>query len=262
MDLGLQGKTALVLGGGRGLGRGVADALAAEGVALALIARDPSVLDQAAGEISQAHGVSAFGVVGDLADWDSMQRGIDAAERRLGRIDILLNNSGGPVPSGVVGVAPELWLAQFNAMVLSLFRTTERVLPGMRGRRWGRILTIASSSVVVPNPSLGVSNTLRSAVAGWSKTLANEVAAEGITVNVLLPGRIATARIEQLDAHAAEREQRSVEEIAQRTAATIPVGRYGTVEEFGAVAAFLASTQAAYITGSMIRVDGGLIRSV
>jgi 3-oxoacyl-[acyl-carrier protein] reductase len=263
MDLGLRGKTALVLGGGRGLGRGVADALAAEGVAIALLSREQAAIDTAAREISTAHGVPAFGVSADLADWSTLERALATAHERLGgRIDILLNNSGGPPPAGVLGVSAEQWLKQFQAMVLSLMRVTEQVLPGMRARRWGRILTIASSTVVEPIPTLGVSNTLRSTLVGWSKSLAGEVAREGITVNLLLPGRIATARVAQLDARAAERENISTEAVAQRAADNIPAGRYGTPAEFGAVAAFLASEPAAYITGSMIRVDGGLLRSV
>lgn len=262
MDFGLKGKTALVLGGGRGLGYGVARALAAEGVSLALLSREQAVLDRAAQELQAGCGVEAFGVAGDLHDWPSIERAIATAEQRLGRIDILLNNTGGPPPSGVVGVRPELWLEQFQAMVLSVFRITECLLPGMRARQWGRVLTIASSTVVEPVPTLGVSNTLRSAIVGWSKTLAGEVAGDGVTVNLLLPGRIATDRIAQLDGAAAQRENLGADAVARRNAAAIPVGRYGTVEEFGAAAAFLASRQAAYITGSMLRIDGGLLRSV
>lgn len=262
MDLGLKGKTALVLGGGRGLGYGVARALAGEGVALALLSRDQAVLDKAASQLKSDCGVEAFGVAGDLKDWSSVERAIECAEQRLGRIDILLNNTGGPPPSGVVGVKPELWLEQFQAMVLSVFRITERLLPAMRQRHWGRVLSIASSTVVEPVATLGISNSLRSAIVGWSKTLASEVARDGVTVNLLLPGRIATDRIAQLDGAAAQRENAGVDAIAQRNAAAIPVGRYGTVEEFGAAAAFLASRQAAYITGSMLRIDGGMLRSV
>jgi len=147
-------------------------------------------------------------------------------------------------------------------MVLALFRITDLMLPDMRSRKWGRILNVASSSVIEPIPAIGVSNTLRSAIVGWAKTLAGEVGRDGITVNTLLPGVIATERSMRLTRATAERQGISIEEVAKRTAQAIPVGRPGTPEEFGAVAAFLASPLAAYVTGSLIRIDGGSIRSV
>ena len=261
MDLKLAGKTALVFGGSKGLGRGVADALAAEGVAVAIVSRGKEALDKAVAEIS-SRGGRAIGIVGDMSNWPSIEAAIGAARSQLGPIDILLNNSAGPPPSGVTGVAPETWEAQFQGMVLAFFRITEILLPDMRARKWGRILNIASSSVVEPIPVLGISNTLRSAVIGWAKTLAGEVGRDGITVNTLLPGVLATDRIMQVNRAQAERGNVSVEEIVKRTSASIPVGRLGTPEEFGAVAAFLASPLASYVTGSMIRIDGGSMRSV
>lgn len=263
MDLGLRGRTALVFGGSKGLGRGCAQALAAEGVAVALVARGQEALDRAAGEIAANSGVAAYGFAADLADHDAVLREIDRAEQALGgRIDILVNNSGGPPPSGAAGVDPALWTAQFQTMVLSVFRVTDRLLPGMRARRWGRVLTIASTTVIEPIPTLGMSNTLRSALVGWSKTLAGEVARDGVTVNMILPGRIATDRTAFLDGATAERKGTTADAVQAERAAEIPLGRYGTTEEFGAVAAFLASERAAFVTGSMIRVDGGAVRSV
>jgi 3-oxoacyl-[acyl-carrier protein] reductase len=261
MDLQLKGKTALVLGGSKGIGRGIADALAAEGVAVALVARSQETLDKSVKEIS-ATGAKAIGVAADLANWTTVESAIGASRSQLGPIDILINNSGGPPPSGVVGVSPELWTAQFNAMVLALFRTTDLILPEMRERKWGRIMTVASFSVIEPIPTIGISNTLRSAIVGWAKTLAGEVARDGITVNTLLPGVIATDRSLGLSRARAEREKIPLDEAIKRNAQIVPVGRLGTIAEFGAVAAFLASPLAAYVTGSLIRIDGGLTRSV
>ena len=261
MDLQLKGKTALILGGSKGLGRGVADALAAEGVSVAIVARGKDALDRAISEIA-SRGAKAIGFAADLANWPTIEAAANGARQQLGPIDILLNNSGGPPPSGVAGVSAKVWDDQFNAMVLPLFRLTDLLLGDMRSRKWGRIINIASTSVVEPIMAIGVSNTLRSAVIGWAKTLATEVARDGITVNTLLPGAILTDRILQLSGAAAERQKISVDEAIQRNAQAIPVGRLGTPAEFGAVAAFIASPLAAYITGSMIRVDGGVLRSV
>jgi 3-oxoacyl-[acyl-carrier protein] reductase len=147
-------------------------------------------------------------------------------------------------------------------MVLSVIAITDRVLPGMRQKKWGRIITSTSSGVISPIPNLGISNALRMSLVGWSKTLAREVGRDGITANIVLPGRIATARISYLDEQKAKREGRTVEEVAAESTASIPVGRYGQPDEYGAMVAFLASAQAAYVTGSVIRVDGGLISSV
>ncbi len=261
MDLQLRGKTALLLGASKGIGKGIAAALAAEGVAVALLARSQEPLDRTVSEIT-ARGERALDFAADLADWPSVERAVKAARAQLGPIEILLNNSGGPPPSGVVGVTPEQWETQFRTMVLSLFRVTAMVLPEMRERKFGRILNVTSYVAVEPVLQLGISNTLRNAIHGWAKTLALEVGRDGVTVNTLLPGVIATERSLGLSRATAERQGISIEEATRRTAQSIPVGRLGTVEEFGAVAAFLASPLAAYVTGSLIRIDGGLMRSV
>ena len=261
MDLQLKGKTALVFGGSKGIGRGIADALAAEGVAVAIVARTQATIDTAVSEIT-ARGGRAIGIAGDLANWASIESGVKSARDQLGPIDILVNNSGGPPPSGVIGVKPEVWEAQFQAMVMPFFRVTDMLIGEMRERKWGRVLNVASYSVIEPIPTIGISNTLRGAIAGWAKTLAGEVARDGITVNMLLPGVIATDRSVQLHQGTAKRLNISVEEALKRFESTLPVGRMGTPAEFGAVAAFLASPLAAYVTGSMIRIDGGLTRSV
>ncbi len=261
MDLGIAGKTALVLGASGGLGRAMALALAAEGVRVAVAARGQAELDQTAAAIRAAGG-EAITVVWDVADRDVIAANVAAVEKALGPIDILVNNTGGPPPTPAAGQDPALWLEKFNAMVLSVIAITDAVLPGMRSRKWGRIITSTSAGVVAPIPNLGISNSLRAALHGWSKTLSREVAAEGVTSNIIVPGRIATDRITFLDGERAKREGKSIEAVAAANTAQIPLGRMGDPAEYGAVAAFLASVPAAYVTGTVVRVDGGLIASV
>jgi 3-oxoacyl-[acyl-carrier protein] reductase len=248
------------MGASRGLGRGIARALAAEGADLVLAARSLDKLEADAAALREGHGVAvearrlALGEAGAAEDLASA-----LAERG---VDILIANTGGPPPSGALGVAPETWRRQFEQMVLPVITLADALVPAMRRRGWGRLVLIASSGVVQPIPTLAMSNTLRSSLVGFCKTLAAEVAPDGVTVNVMLPGRIATERTGELDAATAERRGVSFDEARKEAAGAIPAGRYGTVEEFAAVAVFLASARASYVTGSVIRVDGGLIRSV
>jgi len=261
MDLGLQGKTALVLAGGGGLGRAIARALASEGanVAVAGVRAESIAATQAA--LASMAGKS-ISLLWDLADLSQIDGHVTKVERELGPVDILVNNTGGPPPTPASGQDPAVWSKQFQSMVLSVIATTDRVLPSMRARHWGRVITSTSSGVEAPIPNLAISNTLRLSLVGWSKTLAREVAKDGITANIVAPGRIATDRIKFLDEAKAKREGRSVEEVEAENATTIPIGRLGKPEEYGDVVAFLASERAAYITGSVIRVDGGMIPSI
>jgi 3-oxoacyl-[acyl-carrier protein] reductase len=261
MDLGLLGKTALVLGAGGGLGRAIAKALAEEGARVAVGDRDAEHLGPTLEDIAAA-GSEGLPLAWDLADLSLIDGQVASVERRFGPVEVLVNNTGGPPPTPASGQAPELWGEHFQAMVLSVIALTDRVLPGMRQRKWGRIVTSTSSGVVAPILNLGISNALRLSLVGWSKTLAREVARDGITANIILPGRIATDRIRFLDKAKAEREGRSVEEVAAESTGSIPVGRYGEPKEYADVVAFLASARASYVTGSVIRVDGGLIASV
>jgi len=262
MDLGLRDKCALVLGASQGLGLGVARALLAEGASVAISSRSAESLAAARAGLPEDQRSRCFALPADLGAPEAADGVAAAALARLGRVDILVNNSGGPPTGQPSSVDLAEVDRQFDAMVKPLLALTLALLPGMRERGWGRILTIASSGVVQPIPHLPISNSLRAALVGFMKTLAGEVARDGITVNVLAPGRIATARTGSIDAAAASRSGKSEAEVARDSAAAIPAGRYGTVEEFGAVAAFLAGAGASYVTGSVIRVDGGAIRSI
>jgi len=261
MDFGIQGRVALVSGAGGGLGRAMAIALAGEGVQVAVCGRTLSALQETVSMIEKQGGTAQAWVL-DLTAPESFDDVLMQIRRTFGPVGILINNSGGPPPTKAAGVAPDAWQSQFSTMVSSLIQLTDKVLPDMHNAGWGRIITSTSSGVIAPIANLGMSNTLRMALVGWSKTLASEVAGDGITVNVMVPGRISTQRLGQLDAARAGREGTSVEEVAAKSAASIPAKRYGKPEEYGAVAAFLASQQASYITGSVIRVDGGMIPSI
>ena len=261
MDFGLKNKTALVLGGGGGLGRAIANALAAEGANIAIAGRHRASIEAAQAELAPT-GCRSIALEWDLADLTVIDANISRIEQELAPVDILINNTGGPPPTPAGGQPPELWAKQFQSMVLSVIAITDRVLPGMRARHWGRIITSTSSGVLAPIPNLGISNALRLSLVGWSKTLAREVGKDGITANIIVPGRIATGRITFLDQAKAKREGRTVEEVAAESTSTIPLGRYGKPEEYAGVVAFLASDRAAYVTGSIVRVDGGLIAGI
>jgi len=261
MELGLKNKTALVLGGGGGLGRAISVALANEGAKIAVADIDGKAIAETEAAVSRA-GSKSIGLAWDLADLSQIDAHVTRIEKELGPVSILVNITGGPPPTTAAGQDPAQWSKHFQAMVLSIIAITDRVLPGMREQHWGRIITSTSSGVVSPIPNLGISNALRMSLVGWSKTLAREVGGDGITANIILPGRIATDRIKFLDEAKAKREGRTAEDVAAESTRSIPLGRYGKPEEYGAAVAFLASEQAAYITGSVIRVDGGLIASV
>ena len=258
MDLGLAGKHALVQGASRGLGAAVARALALEGATVSAAARTVEDTQRWIAALPADVAGRVTPIALDMADRTRIAQVAGA----LPRVDILVNNGGGPPPGGAADHAPELWVSQFETMAANLFFLTQTLLPPMKARGWGRIITISSSGVAQPIPNLALSNGIRAAVAGWSKTLSAEVAAQGITVNMVLPGRIHTDRVDQLDGVAAKRQGRSVEDVAKASMASIPAGRYGRPEEFADAVAFLASARASYITGATLRVDGGMIRGV
>lgn len=260
MDLQLSGKRALVIGSSKGLGRAIAEGLAREGAEVVAAARNTAAITAWSADLGEA-GSRVRAMPLDLADLASVERLI-ADVVASGGVDILINNSGGPPPASAMDAKRSDWLMQFEAMAASLFHITQSLLPAMIERKFGRIITIASSGIEQPIPNLALSNGIRSAVMGWSKTLSAEVARHGITVNMVLPGRIQTERVEQLDKANAERSGQALDAVKQSSAAAIPVGRYGTAAEFADVTVFLASPRASYVTGAKIRIDGGAIRSV
>lgn len=261
MDFQIHQRVALVCGAGSGLGQAIALSLAQEGVKVAVTGRNPEKLANTVSLITQQGGTAEAWQL-DLAAPEQFDEVIGAIRQHWGDIDILVNNSGGPPPATAQGTDGAVWQQQFSVMVASLIQLTDKLLPAMRQRGWGRIITTTSSGVIAPIPNLALSNALRMSLLGWSKTLASEVAADGVTVNVMVPGRIATDRVGQLDAIKAKRENSSAEAVAQKSRQSIPAGRYGEPQEYGATAAFLASQPASYITGAVIRVDGGLIGSI
>ncbi|WP_037907175.1 SDR family oxidoreductase [Actinacidiphila yeochonensis] len=256
MDLGLGGRVALVCASTGGLGQAAAEALGAEGAAVAVTGRRRERAEEIAARIT-AGGGRAVGLGVDLTAPGAPDALVDETVGALGPIDVLVLNGPGPTPGTAADLTPEGVAAAVDLLVAPHVALVRRVLPGMRERGWGRIVAIGSGGVVAPIPGLVSSNAGRAALAGYLKTLATEVAADGVTVNLALPGRIATDRLVRLDQHAAERTGRPEREIRAAAEAAIPAGRYGGADEFGALVAFLGSERASYITGTAVRCDGG-----
>ncbi len=250
MDLGIENRVALVMGASKGIGRGIAGALAGEGARVAIASRGREQLDATVEEL----GTRVRGYVADAGDLDALPALVAEVEADLGPIDILVANTGGPPPGRALDNSLAEWEDAYRSLVLGVRVLVEAVLPGMRERGWGRILNVGSNSTVEPIPTLAISNSLRQAAVGFLKTLSREVAADGITVNTVVTGKFATDRLASNEG-SMENAERSARE-------TVPAGRLGLPEEFGDLVAFLASDRAAYITGTTIPIDGGLLRSV
>ena len=262
MDLGLGGKVALIAAASRGLGRAIAEELGAEGASLVMCARGKEALTEASEAVRAASGVDVLSVPADVSRADDVTRLVRSAIARFGRIDILVTNAGGPPSGAFESLGPEKWDDAVRLTLLSTVNLCREALPGMRERKWGRIINVTSIAVKQPIDGLMLSNSLRAGVTGFARTLANEVATDGITVNNLLPGYTQTQRVESLARAAAEREGISIDQSLKKWTAEIPMRRLGEPREFAAVVAFLASERASYITGTSIQVDGGWIRSL
>jgi len=262
MDLGLKNKVALVAAASRGLGRAVAEELAAEGASLVICSRNAETINNTATEITKATGAEVLALTADVSQADNVARLVRSGIERFGRIDILVTNSGGPPAGQFESFRQEDWEAATRLLLFSAVELARNVLPGMKERRWGRILNITSIAVKQPVENLILSNSLRAAVTGFARTLANEVAPFGITVNNIMPGYTRTERIEELSRMVAEKEGISPAEFVARWEKEIPMRRLGEPREFAALAAFLVSERASYITGTSIPVDGGWIRAL
>jgi 3-oxoacyl-[acyl-carrier protein] reductase len=246
MDLGLEGRTAIVCGASEGIGLGVAESLAAEGANLVMLARRPEPLER------EASRLGGLAVPGDVTKAADLERVVQAAVDAHGRIDILVNNSGGPPRTPAVGLTAEQVEAAAQLLLVSVVRLTGLCLPYLERSDAGRIVNITSSTVKEPSDNLALSNAVRPGVVGWAKTLARELGPKGITVNSIAPGRIDTARIREV----------YPEGPTEADLQSIPLRRLGTAREIGDVVAFLCSPRASYVTGTVVAVDGGLVRSL
>ncbi|MEO7189689.1 MAG: SDR family oxidoreductase [Vicinamibacterales bacterium] len=262
MDLGVAGKVAMVAGASRGLGFAVARALAAEGAHVSLASRDAAAIEQAVDRLGSAGATSVLGSVADVRSDEAIRAWSARTIDHFGGVDLLFVNAGGPPPGTTLALDDEAWTGAFELLVLSAIRMVRATVPSMRARGGGAIVVSTSTSVKEPIPNLALSNIVRASVAALAKTLANELAADHVRVNHLLPGRIETDRIRELDGIRAASSGTTPEAVRATLEKTIPLGRYGQPDEFASAALFLLSDAARYITGASLQVDGGMLRGV
>jgi 3-oxoacyl-[acyl-carrier protein] reductase len=262
MNLGLNGKVAMIGGGSRGLGLAVARALAGEGAQVSIASRNPDAIKAAGARIQQESGGQVLTFAADLASDTAIAEWHRTTVDRFGPVDLLFTNSGGPPAGRVLDFDDAGWRAAFELLLLSVIRQVRLVVPSMQARGGGAILMSTSSAVKEPIANIALSNVVRASVAALAKTLALELAAHKIRVNQLVPGRIGTDRVREIDEINAKKAGISPDEQRQRSVSTIPLGRYGEPDEYGRMAAFLLSDAAAYITGASVQVDGGLVRGL
>lgn len=262
MDLGISGRVAVVGGASRGLGRAIAHALAREGCDVALLARDPFTLANTAADIGADTGSRAIALPCDVRDAAQVARALADVDAMLGAVDIMVANAGGPPTTTAADMTDAQLRDALEGNLIASIRLTQAVLPGMRQRKFGRVIFLTSMAAKMPQPGLVLSNTARAGLLGYAKTLANEVAAEGVTVNTVLPGHFDTDRARELATQRAAREGRPVDVLLAERMAGIPMRRSGHPDEMGAVVAFLASAKASFVTGVALQVDGGQVASL
>jgi 3-oxoacyl-[acyl-carrier protein] reductase len=262
MDLGLKGKVALVAGASQGMGRATALGFAREGAKVSICARGEAALNEAAATIRKQTGGEVLAMVADMAKADDIQKFVNQSAAHFGRVDVVVNNAGGPPPGEFMKFSDDDWQNAFNLSFMSTMRMTREAVPHMRKVGGGRVINITSYSVKEPIAGLVLSNAVRSAVIGLAKTVSRELGADKILFNNICPGRIDTERAQKLNEARAKRVNRPVEEINQEMAAEVPLGRYGTAEEVADLIVFLGSERASYITGTTIQIDGGLVRGI
>ncbi len=262
MNLGLENKVVLVTAASKGLGRAMATCFAAEGATVVLASRSAESLAATAAEIREETGREVFWQAADLASAEDIRTLVAATAERHGALHVLINNTGGPPAGNFAATADAAWQGAFESVLLSAVRCIREALPHLRRSGCGRILNVASSSFKQPLDNLILSNTFRTALVGLAKSLATELAPDGILINTLGPGRIATDRLASLDRMRAERQGVSPDEVRRLAEGQIPLGRYGEPSEFARMAVFLASAANSYVTGQAFLVDGGLVKAI
>jgi len=262
MDLGLRGKVALVAGASQGMGRATALLFAREGAKVGMCARGEAALNETAQMIRRETGGEVLAIVADMTKAEDIQRFVNQTAEHYGRLDIIVNNAGGPPPGEFMKFSDEDWSAAFNLSFMSTMRMTREAVPHLRKVGGGRVINITSYSVKEPIAGLVLSNAIRGSVIGMAKTLSRELGRDNILINNVCPGRIDTERAQKLNKARAERLKKPVEEVNREMAAEVPLGRYGTADEIADLIVFLASQRASYITGTTIQIDGGLIRGI